>query len=140
MVVAAYQWLIEAYEEGDDLYIFGFSRGAFKARSLAGFISRCGVIKLGASLSIKQLYDRYRQGDYALTLPELRAQADKSGFDFEENWMVKYCLFPLEVLFNATLASAAKVSQTPGVSALWYASGADVWLVTKKRTCRYAPK
>ena len=65
VVVAAYQWLIETYEEGDVLFIFGFSRGAYTARSLAGFISRCGVIKLGAPLSIKQLYDRYRQGDNA---------------------------------------------------------------------------
>src|ERR1700722_19986117 len=32
----AYQWLIENYDEGDNLFLFGFSRGAFEARSLAG--------------------------------------------------------------------------------------------------------
>ena len=112
VVVAAYQWLIETYEEGDDLFIFGFSRGAYTARSLAGFISRCGIIKLGAPLSIKQLYDRYRQGDNALTLPELLAQTDKSGFDIEENWMVKYCI-KADVLFTGvwdTVAALANVA------------------------------
>jgi uncharacterized protein (DUF2235 family) len=48
VVVAAYEWLIENYEDKDEVFIFGFSRGAYTARSLAGFISRCGVIKLGA--------------------------------------------------------------------------------------------
>ena len=32
------------YEEGDEIYIFGFSRGAFAARRLAGFISVAGIV------------------------------------------------------------------------------------------------
>ena len=32
-----------AYEQGDEVYIFGFSRGAFAARSLAGMIRSCGI-------------------------------------------------------------------------------------------------
>ena len=31
------------YEQGDDIFIFGFSRGAFTARSLAGMIAVCGL-------------------------------------------------------------------------------------------------
>jgi uncharacterized protein (DUF2235 family) len=30
----AYEWLIENYKDGDEIFIFGFSRGAFTARSL----------------------------------------------------------------------------------------------------------
>jgi uncharacterized protein (DUF2235 family) len=44
----AYQWLVENYHDGDELFVFGFSRGAFAARSLSGLISRCGLLKLGA--------------------------------------------------------------------------------------------
>ena len=40
-VVEAYGWLVENYEDGDDIYVFGFSRGAFAGRSLSGFVSRC---------------------------------------------------------------------------------------------------
>lgn len=35
--------LAEHYEEGDSIYLFGFSRGAFTVRAVAGFIYRCGL-------------------------------------------------------------------------------------------------
>lgn len=38
-----YRQLIFQYEPGDEIYIFGFSRGAFAARSLAGVIRSCGI-------------------------------------------------------------------------------------------------
>ena len=38
-----YQFVSEAYEAGDRLYLLGFSRGAFTARSLGGMLTRCGV-------------------------------------------------------------------------------------------------
>ncbi len=71
LVVAGYEWLVEHYEEKDEIFVFGFSRGAFAARSLSGFISRCGLIRLGAPLGVKQLYDRYRQGNAVLTIRDL---------------------------------------------------------------------
>ncbi|MGE7955392.1 DUF2235 domain-containing protein [Pseudomonas sp. NPDC089530] len=39
----AYRFLIEAYRPGDEIYLFGFSRGAFTARSLNGFIEIAGL-------------------------------------------------------------------------------------------------
>ena len=63
VVIAAYEWLVETYQEGDEIFLFGFSRGAMTARSLAGLVSRCGLLELGAPLGVKQLYDRYRRGD-----------------------------------------------------------------------------
>lgn len=38
-----YKKIVHAYEQGDDIFIFGFSRGAFTARSLAGMIAICGL-------------------------------------------------------------------------------------------------
>jgi len=61
----AYDWLIENYNDGDDpdeadeIYIFGFSRGAYTARSLVGFISTCGLLRRGAPLSVDQLWKDY---------------------------------------------------------------------------------
>jgi uncharacterized protein (DUF2235 family) len=40
-----YRKLREQFAPGDRIYIFGFSRGAFSARSLAGMILRCGVVR-----------------------------------------------------------------------------------------------
>lgn len=39
-----YQWLSDKYTAGDRIYLFGFSRGAFTARSLAGMIGKLGLI------------------------------------------------------------------------------------------------
>jgi uncharacterized protein (DUF2235 family) len=38
-----YKKIMRAYERGDDIFIFGFSRGAYIARSLAGMIAVCGL-------------------------------------------------------------------------------------------------
>lgn len=44
-IMSAYEWLCRHYDEGDDIYLFGFSRGAYTVRSLAGFIARCGLLR-----------------------------------------------------------------------------------------------
>ncbi len=47
-VMDAYRWLAGAYRPGDRIWLFGFSRGAYTARSLAGMISACGLIDTAA--------------------------------------------------------------------------------------------
>lgn len=42
----AYVWLMMRYQPSDRLFLFGFSRGAFAARSLAGMLAVCGVPRL----------------------------------------------------------------------------------------------
>lgn len=44
-VAAAYRFLVETYEPDDELFLFGFSRGAFTARSLVGLLRNCGVLR-----------------------------------------------------------------------------------------------
>tara|TARA_R110002049_G_scaffold138561_9_gene298661 strand:- start:1261 stop:2211 length:951 start_codon:yes stop_codon:yes gene_type:complete len=43
IIEETYRNLVIAYEPGDEVFIFGFSRGAFAARSLAGMIRSCGI-------------------------------------------------------------------------------------------------
>lgn len=40
----AYRFAVGNYEPGDELYLFGFSRGAFTARSIAGMVRKCGIL------------------------------------------------------------------------------------------------
>ena len=64
-VRAAYNWLIQNYHDetaftsADEIYIFGFSRGAFTARSLVGFISTCGLLRRGAPMTVNELWRTY---------------------------------------------------------------------------------
>jgi uncharacterized protein (DUF2235 family) len=45
-ILKGYEFVAQNYSPGDDLYIFGFSRGAHEARSLAGLLAYAGVPKL----------------------------------------------------------------------------------------------
>jgi len=44
-ICSAYHWLGRNYQEGDQIYLYGFSRGAFTARSLGGFLGH-GLLNL----------------------------------------------------------------------------------------------
>jgi len=53
------------YEKGDHLYLFGFSRGAYTARSLAGLIRNCGILKPENLYLLDKTYELYRnRNDY----------------------------------------------------------------------------
>lgn len=41
----AYRQLIWLYEPGDEIYVFGFSRGAYTARSLVGLLRKSGILR-----------------------------------------------------------------------------------------------
>lgn len=90
-VIGAYQWLITQYKPQDKIFIFGFSRGAYTARSLAGFISKCGLLKPGAPLSLKQLYARYGEGTTARTIRQI-ANLPKGDLSLEEQWLKEYSM------------------------------------------------
>jgi uncharacterized protein (DUF2235 family) len=52
-----YKSLCRAYRPGDDIYIFGFSRGAYTARVLAGLILSCGIVRHDAWKTDRELDD-----------------------------------------------------------------------------------
>jgi uncharacterized protein (DUF2235 family) len=58
-----YRFLVETYEPGDELYFFGFSRGAFTARSTVGLVRNCGILRAEQSERIKDAYRLYRNRD-----------------------------------------------------------------------------
>ena len=59
-----YKELINLYEDGDKVYVYGCSRGAYSARSLCGFIYACGLLKKSSSnRKIKQAFELYKSND-----------------------------------------------------------------------------
>ena len=54
-----YRFLSQNYEPGDEIYIYGYSRGAFQARSLAGLISLCGLLKSENLMALAKAWDNY---------------------------------------------------------------------------------
>ena len=55
-----YRFLVDNYEPGDVLYFVGFSRGAFTARSVAGLVRNCGILRREHAHRIDDAYVLYR--------------------------------------------------------------------------------
>jgi len=88
----AYEWLIENYSEGDEIFIFGFSRGAFTARSLAGLVAIDGILKAGSPIGTSELFKRYRKGDEESIwkLKEIEQAGEAGKLTDQEKWLLKY--------------------------------------------------
>jgi len=63
-IKAGYQFLRNVYEPGDEIYLFGFSRGAYEARSLASFITLFGLARKGSNFPIDEAWSIYRRPDH----------------------------------------------------------------------------
>lgn len=64
-----YTFFVLNYSSGDEIYLFGFSRGAYTARSIAGFIRNCGILKPEYIHLVATAYKLYRdRNDY--TVPD----------------------------------------------------------------------
>lgn len=50
-------FLANNFEEGDEIFLFGYSRGAFAARAVAGLISRIGLLKKTSLDEFQGLYN-----------------------------------------------------------------------------------
>lgn len=59
-ILDGYRFLADHFEPGDQIYLVGFSRGAFTARSLAGLIRTCGVLRREETRRVKDAYRLYR--------------------------------------------------------------------------------
>ncbi|KAJ8502618.1 hypothetical protein ONZ45_g11594 [Pleurotus djamor] len=59
IVHAAYRWISENYQPGDRIYLFGFSRGAYQVRVIAGMIEKVGLLYKGNIRQIPFAYELY---------------------------------------------------------------------------------
>lgn len=68
-ICAAYSWLAREWRPGNPLFFFGYSRGAFGVRSLAGMIGRVGLLTHAnaSRKNVQQAWDLYRNGSDAET-------------------------------------------------------------------------
>ena len=57
---SAYQFIAQNYLPGDEVYLFGFSRGAFTVRSLTGLITACGILYRQSLAALPDAWAYYR--------------------------------------------------------------------------------
>lgn len=70
-IMDGYQYIMNQWEEGDSVYLFGFSRGAYTVRCVADMIAQCGLLPKisGETLSkqrekILSIYLAYRKSTF----------------------------------------------------------------------------
>jgi uncharacterized protein (DUF2235 family) len=56
-----YRFIVYNYLPGDEIYLFGFSRGAFTVRTLAGFMHRMGLVEKDDDYFVPDLYACYEK-------------------------------------------------------------------------------
>lgn len=69
-VLDAYLFLLHNYVDGDAIYLFGFSRGAYTARSVVGLVRKCGLLHKRHADRLSEAYDLYRRRDDTPDMPE----------------------------------------------------------------------
>jgi uncharacterized protein (DUF2235 family) len=72
-VKRAYAFLSLNYAPGDEIYIFGFSRGSYTARALAGVIGACGILKKDHFEKFETAWNFYRRP------PQKRSGVDRQN-------------------------------------------------------------
>jgi uncharacterized protein (DUF2235 family) len=58
-----YRFIVYNYEPNDELYFFGFSRGAFTVRTLAGFMNLVGLVQKDDDYYVPELYSCYENNE-----------------------------------------------------------------------------
>ncbi|GAA4772891.1 DUF2235 domain-containing protein [Actinomycetospora chlora] len=79
----AYHFLVDTYEPGDEIFLFGFSRGAFTARSTAGFVRNCGILRREHAYRLDDAYALYRARDPEQHPSEVEAALFRRSFSHE---------------------------------------------------------
>jgi len=84
----AYNFLVFNYAPGDELFFFGFSRGAYTVRSAVGLIRNSGLLKREHLGKAEEAYQLYRRRDKESGPAE--AEATRFRKDFSREPPVKF--------------------------------------------------
>ncbi|WP_419320203.1 DUF2235 domain-containing protein [Caulobacter sp. ErkDOM-E] len=112
-VEAAYRFLVLNYEPGDDIYIFGFSRGAFTARSTCGLIRKIGILKRECFDVCPQAFELYADSTQSRRSPatvQFRARYGHDVVSGEEDYAQYLDPAALQALAAAKAPPASPVA------------------------------
>lgn len=76
-VKSCYGFLVDNYQPGDEILLFGFSRGAYVVRSVAGLIGTVGLLEKEEMFAFKEVWDYYTLSVQARAPYDLDAIAPK---------------------------------------------------------------
>ena len=116
-IVDGYTFLVFNYEPGDEIYVFGFSRGAFTARAFVGLIREVGIVQRKHASRIAdavQLYQKRNPRD---------GHDTESLLKFRLQYSPQLCIDPDEDAWRVRNAPGYKT----GSAAILRISYSGVW-------------
>ena len=113
IIQESYRNLIFAYQPGDEIYIFGFSRGGFAARSLAGLIRCCGIPPRRLIGRVPEAMARYISRDPA------HHPDDPSSFLFRADYAPDTATSPSEFQWRRARGDTRAIHLTPAYLGIW---------------------
>lgn len=150
----AYRILMSHYESGDRVFLFGFSRGAFTVRALAGMLHKCGLLRPGNENLVtyaSKIYNTHENPEVAAgfgetfsvscpvhfvgvwdTVESLAMNAGKKFFDAKLNQEVSYGYQALAIDerrrdFPPSIWNESNVASGQTIEQVWFAGAhADV--------------
>ena len=149
----AYRFLMKNWNLGDKIFLLGFSRGAFTARSLAGMLHRCGLLRpyLGNLMEYASKIYNQKSGNLAAgfksdfarpcpvhfigvwdTVGSLAVFADEKFHDYRLNPETKYAYHAVALdekrrKFAPCMWDEANLSEGQTMEQVWFAgSHSDV--------------
>ncbi|KAF2838110.1 hypothetical protein M501DRAFT_992982 [Patellaria atrata CBS 101060] len=85
-VIEAYNFIVNNYSPGDQLFFFGFSRGAYTVRAAAGLVIELGVIKPSCMRRFLEMYSHY-----------IKAEKFEEGFSKYSEWQTFTSKYPVYI-------------------------------------------
>jgi uncharacterized protein (DUF2235 family) len=83
-VQECYRFLVDNYEPEDELYFFGFSRGAFTARSTVGLVRNSGILRPEHRHRVDEAYALYRNPDKDKQPSGIAAELFRRSYSYSE--------------------------------------------------------
>ncbi len=80
-----YRFLVENYDPDDRVFLFGFSRGAYTARSLGGLIHNCGILRHDCIEHLDAAYAFYRDRTNKTHPRAIAAQIFRRDYSHQES-------------------------------------------------------
>jgi uncharacterized protein (DUF2235 family) len=87
-ITDAYRYLMQTFEPGDRIFIFGFSRGAYTARALCGMLEMLGLLAPGAEGQIPYAMRLFKRREGAI-FSGLRPRSNK--FEIAKGFQHTFC-------------------------------------------------
>lgn len=104
----AYRFLIFNYSPGDEIFAFGFSRGAYTARSFIGFIRHAGILDVASAPQIDKALDIYRLAPAGIT-----GEESGVGLRFRSQYCRGVCVSEIDREFRQRVDPAFDAARVP---------------------------